>query len=308
MPDDPSPPGDGELPSRRSLREQLARLIGGQALAQQMAIVTPDATDASPSAIRLRLTEFETASVRDVMTSRVDIAAIDIEATLGDVLNLFVAEAHSRMPVYRDSLDDPLGFVHIKDVVGELVRGGWTPELLASRPLGKLLRDIMYVPESMRLPDLLVQMQSTRTHIAIVIDEYGGAAGMVCLEDLVEQIVGDIEDEHDEAAPRILRRGRNTWDVDGLAEIVAVERATGLSLQVEAFEDNVDTMGGLVSALAGRLPQQGDVIDHPNGRVLEVTGADPRRVTRVRIRRPAQQVAAPVLAAGAADALDRRDA
>jgi CBS domain containing-hemolysin-like protein len=254
--------------------------------------------------MRLRLREFESASVRDVMTARVDITAIDVGATLEDVLKLFSAEAHSRMPVYRDSLDDVLGFVHIKDVVAEVVRAGWAPATLASRPLQRLRRDIMFVTESTALPDLLVRMQASRTHMAIVIDEYGGAGGMVCLEDLVEQIVGDIQDEHDEASPSIMRCGRNTWEVDGLAEIGDVERATGIPLVIEAFEDEVDTIGGLVSAIAGRVPQAGDLIAHPGGPEIEVTAAEPRRVTRLRLRpTPRQQPS--VIAPAGAGALDQ---
>lgn len=301
-------PDNSDPAARSSIRKRLARLIAGNTPEP-----TPVANSAvvSPTALRLRLREFESASVRDVMTARVDITAIDVGATLEDVLQLFSAEAHSRMPVFRESLDDVLGFVHIKDVVAELVRAGWTPETLASRPLLRLRRDIMFVAESTALPDLLVRMQASRTHIAIVIDEYGGAGGMVCLEDLVEQIVGDIQDEHDEASPSIMRCGRNTWEVDGLAEIGDVERATGLPLVVEAFEDEVDTIGGLVSAIAGRVPQAGDVIEHPRGPEMEVTAADPRRVTRLRLR-PALRVAAPAIAPVGADAVDvapdRRDA
>lgn len=298
-------PGDGEPPQRATLRARIARLIAGAPAEETIASIAPD-QQPSPTAIRLRLKEFETASVRDVMTSRVDIAAVDISATLGDVLNLFAIEAHSRMPVYRDSLDEPLGFVHIKDVVTEIVRAGWSREALASRPLERLVRDIMFVPGSTRLPDLLVQMQASRIHIALVVDEYGGTGGMVCLEDLVEQIVGDIEDEHDETRPLILRRGKSVWEIDGLAHIADVERETGLQLAVEDFEMDVDTIGGLVSALAGKVPQAGDVVEHPRGSGIEVLAADPRRVIRVRLRGPRPQP--PVLAENASVAVDRSDA
>lgn len=275
-------PGSDDEP-RITLRERLARLIAGAPAQPE----TPSTQrPPAPAAIRLRLKKFETASVRDVMTSRVDIAAVDVGSTLGDVLNLFALEAHSRMPVYRDSLDEPLGFVHIKDVVGEVVRSGWGAETLASRPLERLLRDIMFVPGSTLLPDLLVQMQASRIHIALVVDEYGGTGGMVCLEDLVEQIVGDIEDEHDDAKPLVMRRGRTVWEVDGLAGIAEAERETGLPLAVEDFEADVDTVGGLVSAVAGRVPQAGDSIPHPRGPIMEVIAADPRRVIRIRLRAP----------------------
>jgi CBS domain containing-hemolysin-like protein len=278
-------PNDGEPPQRQSLRKRLARLIAGGP-DPDAASARTGAGPAAPTAIRLRLKEFETAVVRDVMTSRVDIAALEIDATLGEVLDFFGEEAHSRIPVYRDSLDDPLGFIHIKDVVAEGVRGQWTSETMASRPLQRLLREIMFVPESTPLPDLLIRMQASRIHIALVIDEYGGTGGMVCLEDLVEQIVGDIEDEYDEAPPPIVRRGRSTWEVDGLAAIEDVARETGLPVVVEDFEDEVETFSGLVSAIAGRVPQVGEIIDHPRGLTVEVLEADPRRIIRARLRGP----------------------
>lgn len=272
---------DAEPPPRSNLRHRIAQLIGRRTGNED---VSAAALNQAGDVLGLRVKEFEEASVADVMTPRVDITAVDIDSSLDEVLTLFVAEAHSRMPVYRDSLDSPLGFIHIKDIVAELVEAGWSAETLASRPLERLLREVMFVPESMPLPDLLRRMQSSRMHMAIVIDEFGGTDGLVCLEDVVEEIVGDLEDEHDEVSPAAERRGRNTWDVDGLAEIEQVEELTGLSLGVAEFEDEVETMGGLVSALAGRVPKASDSIPHPNGWSLDVLAADPRRVLRVRIR------------------------
>jgi CBS domain containing-hemolysin-like protein len=295
-------PNDGEPPQNESIRQRIARFIAGKA--------EPDTPPpgVAPTTIRLRLKEFETSSVRDVMTSRVEISAVEAEWTLGEVLNFFAREAHSRMPVYRDSLDEPLGFVHIKDVVAEGVRGNWSAETLASRPLVRLLREIMFVPESTPLPDLLIRMQASRIHIALVIDEYGGTGGMVCLEDLVETIVGDIEDEHDDDRPLIVRRGKSIWEVDGLAEIASVARETGLPVLVEDFQSDVETFGGLVSALAGRVPQAGEMIDHPRGLAIEVLEADPRRVVRARLRGPRAAPATSAegpLAEGKTAAVDR---
>lgn len=264
-------PTDADPRQRMSLRERLAKLIAGGAAAARERQHPP----ATPSAIRSRVKLFETASVRDVMTSRVDIAAVDVSSTLGDVLNLFAVEAHSRMPVYRDSIDEPLGFVHIKDVVAEVVRSGWTPDTLASRPLERLVRDLMFVPESTRLPDLLVQMQASRIHIALVVDEYGGTGGMVCLEDLVEQIVGDIEDEYDfdEAEDNIVQEKRGVHRVKALTEIADFNAAFGTSFSDTEF----DTIGGLVLNRFGRVPKRGEqlLIDQLNFRVLR---ADSRRI------------------------------
>jgi CBS domain containing-hemolysin-like protein len=236
------------------------------------------------------------------MTSRIEIAAVEIETTLGQLMNIFATEAHSRMPVYRDSLDEPLGFVHIKDAVAEGVRCGWTAETLASKPLARLIREVMFVPESTPLPDLLIRMQASRIHIALVIDEYGGTGGMVCLEDLVEQIVGDIDDEHDEAPPLIARRSKSSWEVAGLATIDDVVRETGLPVKVEDFETEVDTFGGLISAIAGRVPAVGETIEHPRGLTIEIIEADPRRVIRAKLRGP--RAAPSALAEGKTAAVD----
>jgi magnesium and cobalt transporter len=292
-------PNDGEPPQRTSLRQRLARLIAGGPEPETVSLAPAEA----PAAIRLRLKEFETASVRDVMTSRVDIAAVSIDATLGEVLDFFAKEAHSRMPVYRDSLDEPLGFIHIKDIVAEGVRQGWAAQTMNSRPLQRLLREIMFVPESTLLPDLLIKMQASRTHIALVVDEYGGTGGMVCLEDLVEQIVGEIEDEHDEAPPLITRRGKSSWEVAGLATIDEVVRQTGLPVLVEDFETEVETFGGLVSAIAGRVPAAGETIEHPRGLTIEIIEADPRRVIRAKLRGP--RTAPSALAEDKTAAVDR---
>ncbi len=290
MPDEPP---RSDAPTRRSIRARIARLIAGPEPATGEPGLAPGEEGAPPT-LPERARAFETATVADVMTSRVDVAAVEIDATLQQVLELFARDAHSRMPVYHDSLDEALGFVHIKDVVAELVRKGWSEETLSSRPLERLKREIMFVAESMRLPDLLLQMQSSRIHIAIVVDEYGGAGGVVCLEDLIEEIVGDIEDEHDATVPAVQRRGRNVWDVDALTSVEDVERKTGLKLAVEAFEDEIDTIGGLASALAGRLPQVGESVEHPSGARFEVIEADPRRIIRLRLRSAPRPSAAPL--------------
>jgi CBS domain containing-hemolysin-like protein len=295
----PEGPDDAE-PPQRSLVDRLARLVGLDAPEGPAA----PAADGATSTLRQRAKEFETAIVGDVMTSRVDVAALEVTMTLEDALKLFAKEAHSRMPLYRDTLDEPLGFIHIKDVVAELGRTGWSAEALAQRPLERLKRDMLFVPQSMRLPDLLVQMQTRRTHMALVVDEYGGIDGVVCLEDVVEEIVGDIEDEHDSVVPAIQRCGRQAWDVDGLAYIDAVERETKLALTLADSEAEVDTIGGLATLLAGRVPATGDTIVHPAGPIFEITAADPKRVMRLRLRAAPKPAA---LADGKTVAIDRRE-
>ncbi len=235
---------------------------------------------ATPQAMRLRISEFETSRVEDVMVPRADIVGVEVETEFDDVIKLFADCAHSRLPVYRETLDDPVGFVHIKDLVAEIARSGETPK----QPLARLSRNILYVPPSMQLADLLVKMQATRIHMALVVDEYGGTDGLVSLEDLVEEIVGDIEDEHDENAPQLRRCGDNVWEADARMEIEDFANEAGVNLALPEFEDDIDTLGGLAFALAGRVPERGEVLSHPCGTDIEILDSDGRRIRRIRLR------------------------
>ena len=283
MPDgDPSI--DPDSPQRGGLFTLLSRLFSSQSEPLDASPKSvPGSPTPTPSEMRLRVGEFETARVRDVMIPRIEISAVDIDMTLAELLSFFAENAHSRVPVYRGTLDDPVGFVHLKDVVSEISRDG-SEANMQTRPLQELKREILFVPASMRLADLLVKMQTSRIHIALVVDEYGGTDGLVSLEDLVEQIVGDIEDEHDEDNAFILDKGMNVWEVDARAQIEDFEEETHTVLTLEDYEDEIDTMGGLVFALAGRVPQRGEIIAHPAGVELEVVDADPRRIKKLRIR------------------------
>ena len=283
MPDgDPSI--DPDSPQRGGLFTLLSRLFSSQSEPLDASPMSgPGSPTPTPSEMRLRVGEFETARVRDVMIPRIEISAVDIDMTLAELLSFFAENAHSRVPVYRGTLDDPVGFVHLKDVVSEISRDG-SEANMQTRPLQELKREILFVPASMRLADLLVKMQTSRIHIALVVDEYGGTDGLVSLEDLVEQIVGDIEDEHDEDNAFILDKGMNVWEVDARAQIEDFEEETHTVLTLEDYEDEIDTMGGLVFALAGRVPQRGEIIAHPAGVELEVVDADPRRIKKLRIR------------------------
>ncbi len=228
---------------------------------------------------------FKTLRVSDVMTPRADIMAIDISTEFEEVVRQFAEVEHSRMPVYRDSLDDPVGVIHIKDVFKLLATEGGAPA--ATDPvLHRLRREVLYVPASMRAADLLVRMQGSRIHMALVIDEFGGTDGLVSLEDLVEAVVGDIADEYDEAAEvHIDARPGGVFEADARASLEELEAALGEPMAPEDLEEEIDTVGGLVAALAGRVPQRGEVISHPSGFEFEVTDADPRRIKKVRIRR-----------------------
>jgi CBS domain containing-hemolysin-like protein len=229
--------------------------------------------------------EFGRMDVGDVMTPRADISAIDINTPFDEVVARFIETEHSRLPLYRETLDDPVGVIHIKDIFKLLAQGGRRPKTAAV--LKKLKREVLYVPESMRAADLLARMQASRLHMALVIDEYGGVNGLVSLEDLLEAVVGEIDDEHDVAqVSGVIVRPGEVFEADARAPLEDLEAAMEVTgLAPEDMDEEIDTVAGLVTTLAGRVPRKGDVIDHPDGWCFEVTDADPRRVKRVRVRR-----------------------
>lgn len=230
-----------------------------------------------------RVIAFDEKRVEDVMAPRVDIVAVEVDLTLDNLIKAFAKAGHSRMPIYRGDLDDPLGMAHVKDVVDLIAhpekQNGHTGPILKA-----LRREVLYVPPSMRITDLLLRMQASRIHMALVIDEFGGTDGLVTIEDLVEEVVGEINDEHDEEeTPSVIARANGGWDADARVELADVSDAVGVSLQLD--EEEVETLGGLVFSLAGRVPQRGEVISHPSGFSFEVAEADPRKIRKIRIRR-----------------------
>ncbi len=237
---------------------------------------------ATPQDIRLRVDEFAQLKVFDVMVPRAEIKAVEVNTPLPELLKYFAEVTHSRLPVFRETLDEPAGFVHIKDLVVELAR----EDPAERRALERLRREILFVPPSMRLSDLLVKMQATRIHIAIVVDEYGGTDGLVTLEDLVEEIVGDIEDEHDDDVSLFVRRSVRIWDADARTEIEDFAEETGLDLRLADNDAEIDTLGGVAFALAGKVPLRGEVLCHPTGVEFEILESDARRIRRIRLRLP----------------------
>jgi CBS domain containing-hemolysin-like protein len=264
---------------------------------------------------------FHRIRVDDVMVPRADIVAVAAETSLGDLLNVFRKAGHSRLPVYGETLDDPKGMVHIRDFLDFLAtradarssrrrrHKGDTPPAqspeaeqgsgpgLAAPSLGrvdlsmtlaaaKILRPVLFVPRSMPAVDLLVRMQATRTHMALVIDEYGGTDGLVSIEDLVEMVVGDIEDEHDDAfVSTVVKEDDDTFLADARASLDEVTEAMGIDLNDEDSAEDIDTLGGFIVTLAGRVPSRGELIAGPENLEFEVLDADPRRVKRLRIHR-----------------------
>lgn len=225
-------------------------------------------------------------TVYDIMVPRARIVAVERAISFADLMREISEAAHSRLPVYRETIDDVLGMVHIKDVLAAIQRG-------EAPAVETLLRPVLFVPPSMPALDLLLDMRTKRTHLALVVDEYGGIDGLVTIEDLVEEIVGEIHDEHDdEEMPPIQRLPDGTVLVDASVPIEAIEDLVGPVLHEDEIAE-IDTIGGLVISLAGHLPQVGESFTHPSGIIFEVAAADPRRVERVRLRNlPEQPTAA----------------
>ncbi|MGO9743252.1 MAG: hemolysin family protein [Roseiarcus sp.] len=241
--------------------------------------------------------------VADVMLPRADIIAVSADAPLSEVLALFRTAGHSRFPVFGETLDDPQGMIHIRDFVDFLAsepRFGLAPEgsqgerrrlppgveIGMSMPLSAagILRPVLYTPPSMPALDLLLKMQASHTHMALVIDEYGGTDGLVSIEDVVEAIVGDIEDEHDEAErPKVAPGPSGTFLVEARAKLDEVSEALGFDFSTLADAEDVDTIGGLVAGYAGRVPGRGEIIDGPGDFEYEVLDADARRLKRLKI-------------------------
>ena len=215
----------------------------------------------------------------DVMIPRADIVAVPADVTLPQLVEIGRREAHSRLPVYRGTVDDIVGMVHIKDVLSY-----WGAE----KPfhLDDVLRKVLFVAPSIRVLDLLLEMRRTRIHLALVVDEYGGVDGLVSIEDLVEAIVGDIEDEHDtDEGPGLADEPDGALIADARVPIDAFEARLGEIRTAEEKQADLDTIGGLVVALAGRVPTRGEIIAHPSGLEFEVLEADPRRLKRLRVRK-----------------------
>ena len=252
------------------LRDSIAELI--EEHEESGATIDPD-----ERALLRRILKLHELTVDDVMVPRVDIVAVEERAPFDELVRLMGKEAHSRLPIYRRTLDEVIGMVHIKDVLA--FRGGKRDFRLA-----KVRRKVLFAAPSMKVLELLAQMRETRLHMALVIDEFGGIDGLVTIEDLVEEIVGEIEDEHDEdEAPAMTAERKGVLLADARVTIEDFEERTGITISAEE-RDDIDTIGGLVAALAGRVPGRGELIGHSSGIEFEIVEADRRRVRRLRIR------------------------
>jgi CBS domain containing-hemolysin-like protein len=253
-----------------TVRESLDQLMGGRD--DDEAPLGEDERTLVGNILRLR-----DRSAEDIMVPRADIVAVESHAPLGEVMALMTTSGHSRLPVYRENLDDAIGMAHIKDVLA------WRADEKVFQ-LAKIIRPVLFVAPSMEVLDLLLEMRAKRSHMALVIDEFGGVDGLLTIEDVVEEIVGEIADEHDkDVVPVVQRHPDGSVDADARADAVILEEHFGPVLSEEERQD-IDTVGGLVVSLAGRVPIKGELVLHPSGIEFEVLDADPRRIKRVRMR------------------------
>ncbi len=304
-------PGRQSAPQRPTLLQRVSAFLrprNGNSLREDLTDALSEAADAaefSPGerAMLHNILRLREVRVEDVMVPRAEVEAVDVSTQLGELLQIFEQSGHSRLPVYGETLDDPRGMVHIRDVVGQLLsmsrqpkkgRGQKKAADNAPLDLGKvdltrsigelnLIRPLLFVPPSMLASDLMARMQAARIQMALVIDEYGGTDGLASLEDIVEMVVGDIEDEHDEDEPLITQAGDGVFVVDARAEIDVVADQIGEGFRGSEHEEDVDTIGGMIFNTLGRVPARGEVVPAIPGFEFHVLDADPRRVKRVRI-------------------------
>ena len=303
MPDSSSPAGDAESSSglmlairkffdpdhgERSLRAQLEEAIdehegeNGEETPEHSG--TGDLSLVERQMLR-NLLHFSEHDADDVAVPRGEIIAIDASAGWDELVETFAEHGHSRMPVYRDQLDDVIGMIHIKDVFTILARGETPPA-----DWSVLMRQPLYVPQTRNALDVLADMRAQRMHLAVVVDEFSGTDGLITIEDLVEEIVGEIEDEHDDAPEEwIVDIGEGMWDCDARAELEDV--AKHVSPALAEVEESVDTLGGLAFVLAEQVPEVGRVLEHRSGWRIEVTDGDETHVTRLRLHAP-EEIAA----------------
>jgi CBS domain containing-hemolysin-like protein len=264
--------GDDET----SLRDQIEEAIDE---AEESRPVSGDLSPHERQMLR-NLLHFGDRTAGDVCVTRGEIIAVPSSISFDALIHAFADAGHSRLPVYGESLDEVIGMIHIKDVFVANV------DQSRDRSITALLRTPLFVPESMGVIDLLARMRAERTHLAIVVDEFGGTEGLVTIEDVVEEIVGDIEDEHDEQEGGMLTLlDEGLWEADSRLEIEELTEAVDARLVPEE-DDDVDTLGGLVFLLAGRILQPGESVQHPSGWRLECTEAEARRIVRVRLHAP----------------------
>jgi CBS domain containing-hemolysin-like protein len=265
--------------SEPTLREEIEEAIDEAEESHGSHPIAGDLTPAERQMLR-NLLHFGEQTAGDICVTRGDIVAVPSDIRFEELVRAFADAGHSRLPIYGESLDEVIGMIHIKDVFLANV------DAERDRSLSALMREPLFVPESMGMIELLARMRADRIHLAIVVDEFGGTEGLVTIEDVVEEIVGDIEDEHDDAEAAMLTLlDDGVWEAD--ARIELDELAVAVDPRLSSEDDEVDTLGGLVFLLAGHIPEKGECITHPSGWKLEAIDSDARRIIRVRLHAPA---------------------
>jgi CBS domain containing-hemolysin-like protein len=333
--------GESSPAPRQSLWAKVARLLRPQTghnlredLADALAAEEDSGVGFSPGerAMLNNILRFREVRVEDVMVPRAEIEAVDQDTPIGELMMIFHENGRSRMPVYSETLDDPRGMVHIRDLLGHVIKEGRNKRRTSSRPAATaaagaaakpapkskpfdlsrintdttiaeagIIRPVLFVPPSMLASELMAKMQAERTQMALVIDEYGGTDGLASLEDIVEMLVGDIEDEHDDEEAMFTRQSDDVFIADARVELEEIAAAIGPDFDVSGQVNEVDTLGGLIFAELGRIPARGEVVQAVPGFEFHVLDADPRRIKRVRItrkraplrRRPTKEEATP---------------
>lgn len=270
---------------RQGQRGFFSRILGAISNSDQSTVDAEGAETNGASAVAGQImpgtAKLRRVRVDDVMVNKGDIVAVPLDISRADLVDVFRKSGVTRIPVYNGTMDSPVGLIHLKDFALRYGFNGQSGDF----ELEPLLRPLLFVPPSMLLSALLQKMQSDRKHMALVIDEYGGVDGLVTIEDVVEQVVGEIEDEHDTAeAPSVIAEAPGVWLVKATKPLDEVEAHIGTRLADEAEEEEVDTLGGLVFLLAGHVPARGEVVMHPAGHQFIVVDSDPRRIKRVRVK------------------------
>lgn len=300
MADGPSSSGNGDSSSEGGIWRGLRNLLFGEEHEETLRERIEDAIDEveedgdgtpakngdlSPLERKMlrNLLHFGERDAGDVGVPRADIIAVEEKTSFAELIQLFAEAGHSRLPVYREKLDRVIGMIHVKDVFAVIAAGAGPPAKITG-----LMRQPLYVPQSMGTLDLLAQMQASRTHLAIVLDEYSGTEGLITIEDLVEEIVGEIDDEHDDAPEALfVPLDDGGWDADARAELEDV--AAAIDPRLGEVEEDIETLGGLAFVLAGHVPEPGECLKHSSGWTLEVLEADATRVRRLRLHPPVER-------------------
>ena len=265
----------GKKPSNNSLKQSIETVLDND-------LKDAEGISKHERLMLLNILKIDGIRSSDIMIPRADIGAVEINDSFQKVLEVFIKEAHSRVPIYEKNLDNVIGMVHIKDLVNYQ-----NQKKIFNNFLLELKRDILQIPPSMPVLDLLLKMQMTRLHMGVVIDEYGCTDGLITIEDVIEEITGEIEDEHDEKnLPMLIKSSTNTFEASARVEMDELQKVTNIQFIETSDNEDIDTLGGLIFSIAGRVPQRGEIIKHNSGATFEIKDADPMKIKSVKVSTP----------------------